>query len=117
MVVKKRNITVELPVYDSEGNLNKDPITSYYKVLSRNTAPNRYPATVDQLFYPRGRTPQSLDNHVFFSPADNQTGYVPEAITPADGIIGNSSIIPQTPLTVSFHCLWVSQSSTKEEPT
>jgi hypothetical protein len=100
MVVKKRNITVELPVYDSEGNLNKDPITSYYKVLSRNTAPNRYPATVDQLFYPRGRTPQSLDNHVFFSPADNQTGYVPEAITPADGIIGNSSIIPQTPLTV-----------------
>ena len=100
MVVKKRNITVELPVYDSEGGLNKDPITSYYKVLSRYTTPVRYPATVDQVFYPRGRTPQNLDNHVFFSPADNQTGYTPDAVTPEDGKIGNPSIVPGVPMTV-----------------
>ena len=94
MVIKKRNITVELPVFDSEGNLNKDPITSYYKVLSRYTAPLRYPATVDQVFAPRGQPARSVDRHVFFTRPDSESGYTPDAVTAVDGIIGNSRIIP-----------------------
>ena len=100
MVIKKRNITVELPVFDSEGNLNKDPITSYYKVLSRYTAPLRYPATVDQVFAPRGQPARSVDRHVFFTRPDSESGYTPDAVTAVDGIIGNSRIIPRIPLTV-----------------